>query len=107
MNHAIENYQPSRHETYMNPQQKDFFRDKLIAWRERLLCEGHQSLQRIRSGEEVSGDLIDRSVHEKNKVFDFISRRRTEVTIQKIDAALKRLDDGTFGYCLNREKRSE
>lgn len=100
MNNNLEHYRPSLNETYMNQQQKNYFLQALINWRERLLQENHQSLQRIRSGEQSSGDIIDRSVHDNNKVFDFITKRRNEITIQKINAALRRLDDGTFGYCL-------
>ncbi|WP_321372462.1 TraR/DksA C4-type zinc finger protein [uncultured Desulfuromusa sp.] len=93
-------YRPHREEIYMNPRQKDFFRTKLLEWRERLLSEGQASLQRIRNNENIGGDLIDQSVKENNKVMDFIARSRTEVTILKINAALKRIQDNSYGYCL-------
>ena len=100
MDNNLKQYQPNHNETYMNQQQQDYFYQKLISWREQLLEESHQSLQRIRNGEQRSGDIIDRSVHDSNKVFNFITKRRNEMTVQKINAALKRLDNGTFGYCL-------
>lgn len=100
METAGHTYKPSNNESYMNQQQKRFFRDKLIQWREQLLDDNKKSLERIRSARQEGGDLIDRSVEDKNKVFEFITRRRNEEAIKKINAALRRLDDGSFGYCL-------
>lgn len=93
-------YQPHHGENYMNPRQKKFFRAKLIDWRERLHSEGQASLQRIRTTEITGGDVIDQSVKEHNKTMDYFTRRRTEETIAKINAALNRLKDGSYGYCL-------
>jgi len=93
-------YQPHHEESYMNSRQKEFFRAKLVAWRERLDSEGQASLQRIRTTEIAGGDVIDQSVKEHNKVMDYFTRRRTEETIAKINAALNRLKDGSYGYCL-------
>lgn len=91
---------PQSDADYMNPQQQDFFRRRLTTWRDQLIDESHMSLQRIREGEHSGGDLIDRSVHDTNQVYDFITRKRNETMIQRINAALKRLENGTFGYCL-------
>jgi len=85
---------------YMSERQLEFFRQRLLSWRERLMEESRSSLQRIRSGEVAGGDLIDRSVHDAHRTFDFITRRRNEEMIRKINAALSRLDQGTYGYCL-------
>jgi len=93
-------YQPHHQESYMNQRQKEFFRAKLIAWRERLHAEGEASLQRIRTTENSGGDEADQSVKEHNKVMDYFTRRRTEETIASINAALDRLKDGSYGYCL-------
>lgn len=100
MSRTIDNYQPQSHETYMNQEQQNYFRHKLLAWRDRLRQQSSQSLNRIRSGGQIDGDLIDRSVQDKNRAFDFITRQRNEEMIRKINAALRRLDQGTFGYCL-------
>lgn len=100
MNCIPESYQPSRDEAYMNPHQQLFFRQQLLHWRERLIRENHQSVQRIRNTQQDGGDLVDRSVHDKNRIFDFITKRRNEEMIQKINAALRRLANGSFGYCL-------
>lgn len=100
MSKTIGSYQPQSHETYMNQEQQNYFRHKLLAWRDRLKQQSSQSLNRIRSGGQIDGDLIDRSVQDKNRTFDFITRQRNEEMIRKINAALKRLDQGTFGYCL-------
>ena len=93
-------YQPHHQESYMNQHQKEFFRAKLVDWRERLHSEGQVSLQRIRTTESTGGDVIDQSVKERNKAMDYFTRRRTEETIAKINAALNRLKDGSYGYCL-------
>lgn len=85
---------------YMSERQLGFFRQRLLNWREELLAESRSSLQRIRSGLDFGGDLIDRSVRDNSRHLDFISRQRTEEMIRKINAALRRLDEGTYGYCL-------
>lgn len=93
-------YMPHCGETYMNQRQKDFFRARLTVWREQLLAEVRTSMQRIRTDENTGGDLIDQSVKDNNRIMDFITRGRTEETIRKINAALRRLDEGSYGYCL-------
>lgn len=87
-------------EQYMNSKQQNYFRHKLLRWREGLLAELKQSQDRIRSNEPSGGDLIDQSVHDRNKIMDFIARDRVEKTIVQINAALRRLDEGSYGYCL-------
>ncbi|SEA28219.1 transcriptional regulator, TraR/DksA family [Desulfuromusa kysingii] len=93
-------YQPHHEESYMNLRQKEFFRAKLVDWRERLDSERQASLQRIRTTDMSGGDVIDQSVKEHDKTMDYFTRRRTETTIAKINAALNRLKDGSYGYCL-------
>lgn len=87
-------------DAYMSERQLDFFRQRLLDWREQLTRESHSSLQRIRTSESEGGDLIDRSVQDNNRTLDFIARRRNEEMIRKINASLRRLDEGTYGYCL-------
>lgn len=100
MSLKLDCYQPGCEETYMNQQQKNYFRARLIEWREQLMAESRASLQRIRTNENTGGDLVDESVKNNNRVMNFIIRKRAEETIQKINAALGRLDDGSYGYCL-------
>ena len=87
-------------ETYMNSRQREFFRHRLKQWRKRLQLESRQSLQQILDNAPQVGDLLDQSVHDANRVMDFLARKRLERTICQIDAALARLNDGSFGYCL-------
>ncbi len=100
MSVLVKAYQPDANEPYMSRRQRDFFRGLLLAWRERLLRENLSSRQRIRSNDDNGGDLIDRSVKDSHRALDFIAGRRTGVIIAQIDAALKRIEEGTYGYCL-------
>ncbi len=85
---------------YMNSQQQQFFREQLLNWRQHLSLELQKSSQRICSNDDDRGDIIDQSVNEHNRMMAFISRQRTQQTIAQINAALQRLDDGSYGYCL-------
>lgn len=92
--------QPGMEDAYMSSEQINFFRQRLLRWRDQLLRDKQAAVCRIRTNEDQGGDLIDRSVKDSNKLMDFISRRRNEETIRKIDAALRRIEDGSYGYCL-------
>lgn len=93
-------YQPSTEEPYMNSRQLEFFRNELTAWRKRLTTESRISRQRILENEQQGGDILDQSVKDSNRTMDFISRRRQQLLIKQIDAALGRLENGNYGYCL-------
>ena len=97
-------YQPHSCEPYMNLRQQDFFRSRLLLWRQRLLAESRQSQQRILENERPGGDLLDQSVNDTNRTMDFLHSSRLKQTIRQIDAALERLQDGTYGYCLETEE---
>ncbi len=96
-------YVPSEDEEYMNPMQLEYFRQKLLNWKEELLHGSEETLKILT--EETSdtysaaGDEVDRANDEALKQLELRARDRERKLISKIDAALKRIDDGTFGYC--------
>lgn len=99
MSNRSEAYLPNDSEAYMNSRQCQFFRQRLQQWRRRLQLESRQSLERILDNAPQGGDLLDQSVHDANRSMDFLARKRLAQTIGQIDAALARLDDGSFGFC--------
>ncbi|QCE32653.1 RNA polymerase-binding protein DksA [Acetobacteraceae bacterium] len=93
-------YRPSEDEDFMNPQQREYFRQKLLNWREQLLLDANVTLENLaEEGGHNAPDLIDRSAAEIDRVFEFRARSRARKLISKIDEALLRLKDGTYGYC--------
>jgi DnaK suppressor protein len=87
-------------EPYMNDQQQEYFRSKLTNWRKQLSTESRISLKRILDNDQPCGDILDQSVKDSNRAMDFLNRNRQQQLIKQIDAALGRLDDGSFGFCL-------
>lgn len=95
-----EEYRPGSLESYMNLRQQEYFRNLLLQRRENLQNNCRESLQRIRTNDQHGGDLIDQSVKDRNKIMDFLSRKRQEQMLQQINAALRRIEEGNYGYCL-------
>ena len=94
-----EGYRPSADEPFMNDMQKEFFRRKLIAWREELLHESAETLDNLKQGGMTVPDISDRASAEADKALELRTRDRMRKVISKIDAALDRIEDGTYGYC--------
>ena len=92
-------YEPSEDETFMNERQRDYFRRKLIAWKEDILRESRDTLAVLQNENENHPDLADRASSETDRAIELRARDRQRKLIAKIDAALGRLDDGTYGYC--------
>jgi DnaK suppressor protein len=92
-------YRPSEDEPFMNERQRDYFRRKLIAWREDLLRESRETLAALQSENENHPDLADRASSETDRAIELRARDRQRKLISKIEAALNRLDDGSYGYC--------
>jgi DnaK suppressor protein len=92
-------YKPSEDETFMNDRQKDYFRRKLIAWKDEILLEGQETLNALQCENENHSDLADRASSETDRSVELRARGRQRKLIAKIDAALDRLDAGTYGYC--------
>lgn len=93
-------YQPSSDEEYMSPEQLEYFRLKLIAWREELMQEAQETLDNLRDQayQEV-GDEADRASRESEHGLELRTRDRYRKLIRKIEQALERIDDGSYGYC--------
>ncbi len=93
-------YKPSPDEEYMNPQQLEYFRLKLIKWREDLMEEAQETLNNLRddSYKEV-GDEADRASRESDHTLELRTRDRYRKLLRKIEQALERIDDNSYGYC--------
>ena len=94
-----EKYRPTDSEPFMNDRQRDYFRAKLTAWKEDILRESRETLNQLQVDNQNHPDLADRASSETDRAIELRARDRQRKLIAKIDAALKRIDDGTYGYC--------
>lgn len=92
-------YMPSDAEAFMNERQRDYFRRKLIDWKEDILRESRDTLTSLQTENENHPDIADRASSETDRAIELRARDRQRKLIAKIDSALGRLDDGTYGYC--------
>lgn len=99
MPNASENYQPNENEPFMNERQRSYFRAKLIAWKNDILREARETLEALQEENTNHPDLADRASSETDRSIELRARDRQRKLIAKIDAALQRIDDGTYGYC--------
>jgi DnaK suppressor protein len=93
------NYRPTDKEPFMNERQREYFRAKLLAWREDILKEAKETLQHLQEENQNHPDLADRASSETDRAIELRARDRQRKLIAKIDEALTRIDDGTYGYC--------
>jgi DnaK suppressor protein len=96
---ASEGYRPSEAEPFMNEQQLDYFRAKLINWKEAILREAQGTLASLQSESLREPDVTDRASSETDWSLELRTRDRQRKLIAKIDAALRRIEDGEYGYC--------
>jgi DnaK suppressor protein len=92
-------YRPSEDEPFMNDQQREYFRQKLLNWKEEILRESRETLQNLQTENENHPDIADRASSETDRSIELRARDRQRKLIAKIDAALERIEDGTYGYC--------
>src|ERR1700674_2552708 len=92
-------YRPSEEEEFMSPLQLEYFRQKLLRWRAELLAESSETLQHLKEESLSEPDLTDRASLETERSIELRTRDRERKLISKIDAALAKLDSGTYGYC--------
>ena len=92
-------YKPSEDEEYMNPNQLEYFRQKLVEWKEELLKESGETIDDLREGGLNEPDLNDRASNETEKALELRTRDRMRKLIKKINQALGRIEDGTYGFC--------
>ncbi|HXT08288.1 MAG TPA: RNA polymerase-binding protein DksA [Roseiarcus sp.] len=96
-----ESYKPSDAEPFMNERQKDYFRRKLLAWRESIIAESRETLTALQNESENHPDIADRASSESDRAIELRARDRQRKLIAKIDAALARIEDGSYGYCID------
>lgn len=92
-------YKPLESEPFMNKRQKAYFRDKLQAWKEEILRSNKTTLQNLQEESEKHADIADRATSEADRALELRARDRQRKLIAKIDAALNRIEEGTYGYC--------
>jgi DnaK suppressor protein len=92
-------YQLSEDEEFMNPNQKAYFRSKLNAWKNDILREARETLGHLAEESSNHPDLADRASSETDRAIELRARDRQRKLISKIDAALLRIDEGTYGFC--------
>ena len=92
-------YRPQEDEPFMNERQRDYFRAKLLSWKEDILKESRETIAHLQDENHVLPDLADRASSETDRSLELRTRDRQRKLIAKIDAALKRLEEGSYGYC--------
>ena len=93
-------YRPTEKEPFMNPKQQEYFRRKLLTWRIELLKESEETLETLQQeGGAQEPDLADRASTEMERSLELRTRDRARKLISKIDSAIKRIEEGTYGYC--------
>ncbi len=92
-------YRPAESEPFMSERQREYFRRKLMRWKEDILHESRETLQHLQNENENHPDLADRASSETDRAIELRARDRQRKLIAKIDAALLRIEDGTYGFC--------
>jgi RNA polymerase-binding transcription factor len=95
----VKTYRPTDKEPFMNERQRDYFRQKLLAWKDDILREAKETLQHLQDENQNHPDFADRASSETDRAIELRARDRQRKLISKIDDALTRIDDGTYGYC--------
>ncbi len=96
---AIDGYLPSDDEEFMGDTQKDYFRRRLLNWREQLLRESSETIYHMQEEQQFNPDVVDNASQETDRALELRARDRERKLINKIDSALRRLDEDEFGYC--------
>ena len=92
-------YRPSDDEPFMSERQLDYFKKKLIAWKDDILRESRGTVVHLQAETENHPDLVDRASSESDRALELRTRDRQRKLISKIDDALRRIEDGSYGYC--------
>ena len=94
-----EGYKPSEKEPFMNRNQLEYFREKLLDWKKSILSESKDTIKGMKEETRNIPDVADRASEETDRALELRTRDRQRKLISKIDAALRRIDDGSYGYC--------
>ena len=92
-------YKPTEKEAFMNAKQKAYFKQKLLEWRDELLAESFETIRHLQEDTSAQPDIADRASAETDRAIELRTRDRERKLISKIDEALRRIDEGTYGYC--------
>tara|TARA_B100000029_G_C17424387_1_gene905509 strand:+ start:313 stop:729 length:417 start_codon:yes stop_codon:yes gene_type:complete len=93
-------YKPTKNEKFMNVKMKEYFRQKLLKWKDDLLKESYETISNLKQSENLNQpDIADRASLENEKNLELKARDRERKLIIKIDQALKKIENGTYGYC--------
>jgi DnaK suppressor protein len=92
-------YRPTEDEEFMNPMQREYFRRKLLAWRSELLQESLETLHHLQEESLSEPDVADRASLETDRALELRTRDRERKLIARIDEALRRIEDGSYGFC--------
>ena len=93
------NYRPTDGEEFMNPRMREYFRRRLLDWKDEILRDAQVTLQNLQEEQPPEADLADRATTETDRALELRTRDRQRKLIAKIDAALRRVEDGSYGYC--------
>ena len=96
---TLDSYHPNEAEPFMNERQREYFRTKLLLWRDEILKEAKETLQHLQDESQNHPDFADRASSETDRAIELRARDRQRKLISKIDAALQRIEDGTYGFC--------
>ncbi|WP_072374937.1 RNA polymerase-binding protein DksA [Hyphomicrobium sp. NDB2Meth4] len=92
-------YRPSEDEPFMNERQRIYFRNKLLAWKDEIIRQARETLAGLHEESTQHADLADRATSETDRALELRERDRQRKLVAKIDAALARIEDGSYGYC--------
>jgi DnaK suppressor protein len=93
------NYRPSEDEEFMNPRQLEYFKKKLLDWKDDILRESRETVSHLQTETENHPDIADRASSETDRALELRTRDRQRKLISKIEEALRRIEDGSYGYC--------
>ena len=92
-------YRPAEDEPFMNDRQREYFRRKLLAWKQELLDQSAETLEGLQDSGRNVPDIADRASEETDRAIELRTRDRQRKLVNKIDAALRRIENGEYGYC--------
>ncbi len=95
-----EGYRPSAEEPFMSDSHLDYFRKKLLNWKQEILAGSHETINHLQEENQKESDLADRASSETDRSLELRTRDRERKLLNKIDAALGRIEEGNYGYCI-------
>ncbi|MEL6610123.1 MAG: RNA polymerase-binding protein DksA [Pseudomonadota bacterium] len=94
-----DDYRPAEDEPFMNERQTEYFRRKLTAWKAELMSDSRDTIEGLQDGTRNIPDIADRASEETDRALELRTRDRQRKLVSKIDAALRRIEEGEYGYC--------